>query len=242
MPLVGALATLAIGYAACEGDDPAIGIAALDSDAQVVEGDVAELDDGDASPAAESAIAPDEAGPGDATTFDATDDHAREPNDSSATPALCVRLENPLLPAGTAQLSLMVQRAYVAAVYQDCDVGQMIAADEDTLSDFQNALIAWNLQFWGCNGQTTTTLGIVRAGFDGVTAADVDRLVDHYVAAATEVLSMSSPEALSMREAFAELAAAATLRASNEFSLSRCDTLDAAAADAPEGGVEGGGS
>src|SRR5205085_5795933 len=128
-----------------------------------------------------------------------------------------------LLPARVAQLSLMVQRAYVRSVYLDCDVGRMIAANEDTLSDFENAVVAWNLQFWGCNDQTTTTFGILRAGFDGVTSADVARLIDHYVAAATPELSMSPPEVLSMRAGLEKLGAPATIVASAEFSLSRCD-------------------
>src|SRR5262249_29947836 len=156
-------------------DDPTMAVAALDGDARAAEGDGAAATPSDATAAEPESEAADERAANDDTPV--LDDGASDGDVSSGTPALCVRLQNPLLPAGTAELSLMVQRVYVRSVYLDCEVAEMIAADEDTLSAFQNALVAWNLQFWGCDGQTTTALGIVRAGFDDVTTTDVARLV-----------------------------------------------------------------
>jgi hypothetical protein len=163
----------------------------------------------------------------------AVDENAVAPDASDATSdavTLCTRLDNPLRPAGIAQLSLLVEQAYVRLVYSDCDVGAMISTNGDTLFDFQNALVAWNLQLWGCDGQSTTQLGLLRDGFVGVTSADVARLSDHYVAAASQVLAMSAEEELAMRDTLSRLTATAILVASDAFSLSVC------AADAADGG------
>jgi hypothetical protein len=233
------VAAVAFGVACiagCKGEDPSTAVAALEMEAQAPEADAGAPEAPGDVPSAppESAIAVEN----DATDAPEAPD-VPDADASSTSPPLCVRLDDPRLPAKTAELSLLVQRAYVRAVYLDCDVAEMIATDEDTLSDFENALVAWNLQFWGCNGQTTTTLGIVRAGFDEITSTDAARLVDHYVEAATGLLSMSSSEQLSMRDALAHLVAMADVRPSDQFSLSRCNALDASDEMAGDGDVDG---
>jgi hypothetical protein len=232
------------GLAGCGSDDaatPALDIDAMEAPPDAGAGAESPADNSTAASSGEL-IAEDaaEAGESDASAEGAASADSGTPDGPSAL-TLCLRLQDPRRPAGTVQLSLMVQQAYVRLVYLDCDVAAMIAQDEDTLSEFQNALVAWNLHFWGCDDQPPTDLGILRAGFDGVTSADIARLIDHYIASANQVLVMSAGEEGSMRAALASLGALAAPRASNEFSLSTC-TADAGAAsdDAAAGDHDGG--
>jgi hypothetical protein len=174
-------------------------------------------------------------GPEDGAADDGPATDASSPADGSAISlTLCSRLNDPQRPAHTSTLSFDVVQTYVRLVYLDCAVARMVADDEDTLSVFQNALVSWNLSFWGCRAEGTGLLGILRQGFNDATPNVIARLVEHYVAACNQVLLLSPPEELEMRQALTVLSASLVPEA-DALSLSIC----AVEAGPDDGGDDG---
>ena len=188
------------------------GDAGLDASGASLETDGSEDGDSDAAPA----------------------DASSEVDGSTIELTLCSRLDDPQRPAHTSTLSMDVEQTYIRLVYLDCSVARMVTDDEDTLSVFQNALVSWNLTFWGCRAEGTSQLGILRAGFDDATPGEIARLVEHYVAACNQVLLLSPPEELEMRQALAVLGASLVPDA-DALTLSTC----AVEAGSDDGGDDG---
>jgi hypothetical protein len=144
---------------------------------------------------------------------------------------LCVRLFDPARPNSASMLAEQVEVDYFARLNHDCDVAKLQKTQLDTFFNFQNDLILYQLDLWGCTQQAAEGFGISRPEFPNLTSADVARLIDHYVAAATKVLMLSAAEAAQIRSDITVFGAAAITRQSDEFSLSMC--LPEAGADAP---------
>ena len=109
--------------------------------------------------------------------------------DTSAEPLqLCLRLDDPTRPGILTELTNSVRKEYFRLLYLDCDVG-LAVRPSTIVPEFANDLIDWNFDFWGCRQSPTTKFGLVRKGTRELTSADAARLIDHYLEAATLVLS-----------------------------------------------------
>jgi hypothetical protein len=149
--------------------------------------------------------------------------------------ALCVRLYDPMKPNYVNTLSEQVEGDFFNRVYKDCDVAKLVQAETDTIFMFANDLLFFSLDLWGCSKRPVTGFGLGRPEFPDMTSADVARLIDHYMAAATKILRLDDTEAAFMRADLTALGKGAVSRQSNEFALSMCG-LDGgdAGADAAE--------
>jgi hypothetical protein len=150
---------------------------------------------------------------------------------------LCVRLFDPMRPNSANMLSEQVLNDYVGRLYQDCNVSKLVKAQLDTFFNFQNDMILYQLDLWGCSQQPASGFGITRPEFPGLTSADVARLIDDYMESATKVLKLSAMEAAQMRGDLTGFGAAAITRQSDEFSLSTC--VPEGGADATDANVDG---
>src|SRR5206468_881402 len=124
---------------------------------------------------------------------------------------------------------------------KDCDVAKLVKAEIDTLFMFVNDLLFFSLDLWDCSKHTATDFGLGRPEFPDMTSADVARLIDHYMAAATKILRLDASEAAQMRADLTALGALAIARPSAEFALSMCGPDgggDADAAALPETAVD----
>jgi hypothetical protein len=159
----------------------------------------------------------------------------------AARSGLCIRLYDPMKPNYVNTLAEQVEGDYLNRVYKDCDVAKLVQAETDTLFMFANDLLFFSLDLWGCTKNTAMDFGLGRPEFPEMTSADVARLIDHYMAAATKILGLDTSEAAQMRADLTALGASAIAHPSEEFALSMCGADgggDADAAMLPETAVD----
>jgi hypothetical protein len=129
---------------------------------------------------------------------------------------ICVRLDSPT------KLSFEVTKLYELKVYDDCRInwvsGLYLAIDERV--EFLNNLVAWNMALWGCSTPAPTDFRLIHVSTE-LTTADAALLVNHYLDAAQQKLSMGAAEISEMRSALEKLSAPLTI-ASTKFSHPNC--------------------
>ncbi|RYZ09137.1 MAG: hypothetical protein EOO73_05065 [Myxococcales bacterium] len=97
---------------------------------------------------------------------------------------------------------------------------------DPNLDEYRQQLAIWNLEFWGCQGEPVTTLGLVW-GTPRLSAGDVSRLIDAYLLATdapTAELGLSPVEYEEMKSALERLAAPYIADGSAEPSKPRCSS------------------
>jgi len=146
---------------------------------------------------------------------------------------LCVRLTTPSV------FAFDITRAFDHAVFADCRVKWVVNLylDVDQRAEFLNNLLAWNMQFWGCNPPPPSNFGLIFKPAP-LTSADAAALVDIYIQTATEPLGLSDPEIKAMRAALLELAKTTVAKVSAEYSHSECS--DGGADAGSSGGASNG--
>lgn len=102
--------------------------------------------------------------------------------------------------------------------------------------EWQNAMTAWNLRFWGCEGLPVEDFQLVWQE-PPLSRGDADILIDHYMQAAIEFLELSPKEQDEMRAALLRLSTVVVTSDSAEPSQPRCDDPNAGGA----GGMSGAG-
>jgi hypothetical protein len=223
-----------------------VGPFGLDSGPSAADGSDSRESDDVLAVDARDAVARPESGPmGDAgaETDGSPGDANSGASDSSdaARPALCIRLYDPTNPDQVNKLAEQVEGDFFDRVYRDCDVSKMVRTEVDTLFNFANDLLLYSLDLWGCSKHPVMDFGLARTEFPDLTSADVARLIDHYMAAATKVLRLDAGEAAHMRADLTRLGALAVKRQSTEFALSMCTPDGGGDGDAPSP-IDGGGN
>jgi hypothetical protein len=130
-----------------------------------------------------------------------------------------------------------VAREYDHATYDDCRtrwVSDLYLASDERHT-FLNDLLAWNLRFWGCQGEPVDNFALIY-GTAPLSAGDASLLIEHYIAVATVELTLSPLEITEMRAALERLSRPLIADPSTEPSQPRCD-----AGSAGEGGAGGAG-
>jgi hypothetical protein len=130
---------------------------------------------------------------------------------------LCNRLRGPSV------LSFDSTRAFDHAVYADCRVAWVIDLylQVDKRAQFLNALLAWNMSFWGCSAPAPTDFGLIYEPAP-LSAGDVAALVDDYISVVQPSLDLSDLEIADMRSALTALAQPLTADPSCHLSRSSC--------------------
>jgi len=123
-----------------------------------------------------------------------------------------------------------VSRDFEFAVNSDCRVGWVRylyldpANSLDERVEFLNQLIHFGLDVWGCVGASPPQSFDLVWQPTPLSAADVEVLIDHYIEAATEPLTLSPGEIADMRALLGKLAEPLLMQPDpGDFSDSRCD-------------------
>jgi hypothetical protein len=163
-------------------------------------------------------------------------------NDSGPTEQLSF---GPRIPAQAAN-ARDVAREYNHATFDDCRTRWVtdLFLQSEAQQDFLNELVTWNLRFWGCQGEPVDNFALIY-GTAPLSAGDATLLIEHYIAVATEALTLSPLEIDEMRAALQRLSAPLIADPSPEPSQPDCDAGGAGAGGAasePVGGAGAGGA
>ena len=154
---------------------------------------------------------------------------------------VCVRLSTQ-----PSTIAWDVSRAFEISVNTDCRINwvRLLYLDPDIGLDkrnaFLNRLIAFSTNLWGCFGSTPPQSFDLIWKLTPLSAADVELLIDDYIAAASDPLALSPGETTELRAILNRLAEPYRMDPDpGGLSNSRCVTGDAGAAGA--GGQAGSG-
>jgi hypothetical protein len=147
---------------------------------------------------------------------------------------LCARL------SGLTTHAFNVEQAYAKAAIKDCRVSWVIPR-KDELVPFQNELVVWNLELWGCQGKPVESFALV-FGTPTLSQGDAAILIDLYMTAAKNDLELSPPEFAELKAALERLAQPLLDSPSSEPSQPNCPVeMGGAGGAAGSGGSTDGG-
>jgi hypothetical protein len=136
------------------------------------------------------------------------------------------------------QLSTSFTKAFEKLVYADCRINWLNHLYLDFMpnkrDDYLNALVPWNLRFWGCQEQPVSDFALV-FGTPPLSQGDADLVCDYYVQAAIEAFQLTKKEQSEMSTALAHLASALVTSSSADPSQPSCEDPNAGGA----GGMSG---
>jgi hypothetical protein len=143
----------------------------------------------------------------------------------------CARLTSPTV------LAFNMTRAYDHAVYGDCRVTWVtnLYLDAGARETFLNNLLSWSYRFWGCQTPPVDDFALIYQPAP-LTSADAAALIDDYMIAAIDQLTLSASESDAMRAALLRLSLQTVAQDSPDFSNSTCNATGGTGGTAGTGG------
>jgi hypothetical protein len=147
---------------------------------------------------------------------------------------ICARL------SGLTTHAFNVEQAYAKTAIKDCRVTWVIPRKDDLVA-FQNGLVVWSLELWGCQGKPVENFALV-FGTPALSQGDAAILIDLYMTAAKNDLGLSPPEFAELKAALERLAQPLITSPSSEPSQPDCPVeVGGAGGAAGSGGAADGG-
>jgi hypothetical protein len=197
------------------------------------------------SPAATGgAVHSDGGGAGELLDAALDDGHAEAaPSDAAAESgtqiAICPRLVTPDRPDLTTQFSELA-KAHMRAVLRECRVRDSVAT-LPSIPDWLNALNTFGWELFGCSTKSPTTFALVGER-PGYSRADVELLIEIYVATVDAQLGLTVSEEREVEALLTALSSSVVTSESDEYSYSTCSDAGAAGAAGVSGAGGAGGA